>query len=120
MAAPLRDTASLIKRIDALRGDFLARFQNLIAIPNVGAKDRNTSAIIQLQMQVETAALIKAGEDMQTLIRQLQEMWLFGQLKPAGESEAQKQADASAENVAGLLQQLSGGSHRTAINGHAE
>lgn len=40
------------------------------------------------------------------LIRQLQEMWLFGQLNTVGESKVQQQTDANAELVAGLLEQL--------------
>ena len=40
------------------------------------------------------------------LIRQLQEMWLFGELNTVGESKAQQQTDEDAKVVAGLLQQL--------------
>jgi len=44
---------------------------------------------------------------MQSLIRQLQEMWLFGQLDTVGDSKAKQQTDENAKLVAGLLQQLS-------------
>lgn len=49
---------------------------------------------------------IRAAEDVQTLIRQLQEMWLFGQLNTLGESKVQQQTDENAKAVADLLKQL--------------
>ena len=51
-------------------------------------------------------AQIRAAEDVQTLIRQLQEMWLFGQLDTLGHSHAQQRTDEDAKAVAQLLQQL--------------
>lgn len=53
-----------------------------------------------------TLPQIKSAEDLQLLIRQLQEMWLFGQLNIVGESKVQQQTDENAKVVAGLLQQL--------------
>ena len=50
---------------------------------------------------------IRAAEDFQVLIRQLQEMWLFGQLNTVGESKVQQQTDEDAKVVADLLKQLS-------------
>ena len=50
---------------------------------------------------------IKAAEDLQTLIRHLQEMWLFGPLNTVGESQVQQQTDESAKIVGELLRQLS-------------
>ena len=49
---------------------------------------------------------IRAAEDLQVLIRQLQEMWLFGQLNTVGNSKVQQQTDETAKVVAGLLGQL--------------
>lgn len=40
------------------------------------------------------------------LIRQMQEMWLFGQLNTIGGSTAQQRADDNAKAVANLLKQL--------------
>lgn len=76
-------------------------------------------------MQVETAALvrsrlisktheqmltksvkIRAAEEFQTLIRNLQELWLFGQLKTVGNDEAQQKTDEDARMIAELLGQL--------------
>jgi hypothetical protein len=66
---------------------------------------------------------IKAAEDFQVLIRQLQEMWLFGQLNTLGESKVQQQTDENAKVVAGLLKQLvglQGTESQPQQNGHAE
>lgn len=49
---------------------------------------------------------ILAAEDVQTLIRQLEEMWLFGQLNTVGDSKVQQQTDQDAKAVADLLKQL--------------
>jgi len=63
---------------------------------------------------------IKAAEDLQTLIRHLQEMWLFGPLNTVGESQVQQQTDESAKIVGELLRQLSGKQHEgNSTNGDA-
>ena len=40
------------------------------------------------------------------MIRQLQEMWLFGQLDTLGDSKARQQSDEDARSIALLLKQL--------------
>ena len=40
------------------------------------------------------------------LIRQLQEMWLFGQLNTVGDSKVQEKTDANARAASDLLRQL--------------
>jgi hypothetical protein len=57
---------------------------------------------------------------LQTLIRHLQEMWLFGPLNTVGESQVQQQTDESAKIVGELLRQLSSKQHEgTSVNGEA-
>lgn len=57
---------------------------------------------------------------MQTLIRHLQEMWLFGPLNTVGESQVQQQTDESAKIVGELLRQLSSKQHgENSANGDA-
>jgi hypothetical protein len=55
----------------------------------------------------ETSKQIKATEDLQVLVRHLQEMWLFGPLNTIGESQVQQQTDENAKVVGDLLRQLS-------------
>jgi hypothetical protein len=55
----------------------------------------------------EESQQIKAAEDLQVLVRHLQEMWLFGPLNTVGESQVQQQTDENAKVVADLLRQLS-------------
>lgn len=43
---------------------------------------------------------------MSALIRQLQEMWLMGQLNTVGDNSLQQQTDENAKVVAGLLKQV--------------
>lgn len=57
-------------------------------------------------LAILTAYQIRAAQELQTLIRTLQEMWLFGQLNTLGEDETQKKTDETAKDVADLLRQL--------------
>lgn len=51
---------------------------------------------------------IRAAEDVQSLVRRLQEMWLFGQLKTVDDEGAfESKTNEDAKAVAELLQQLS-------------
>ncbi|KAF2717340.1 hypothetical protein K431DRAFT_288639 [Polychaeton citri CBS 116435] len=106
MDAPLRNSPALIGRIDKLRDELIKRYESVVELAGIERNDRNTSAVSQFQMRVDTAALIRAAEDLQSLIRQLQEMWLFGHLSTLGESKIEQQTDETAGDVARLLQQL--------------
>ncbi|KAF9691706.1 hypothetical protein EKO04_010506 [Ascochyta lentis] len=70
------------------------------------ANDYATSAAKELTIREQTAGLIKTTQDIATLIRDLQELWLFGGLdtlqNPADE-EAQRR---KAEEVAGMIEIL--------------
>ncbi|KAK5745020.1 hypothetical protein LTR17_001771 [Elasticomyces elasticus] len=63
---------------------------------------------------------IVAAENAQSLIRQLQEMWLFGQLDTLGDSKVQQQNDEHAKSIAGLLKQLADLQKLPATDGKAE
>ncbi|KAF2163379.1 hypothetical protein M409DRAFT_26415 [Zasmidium cellare ATCC 36951] len=106
MAQPMRSTREFMTRIDKLQEDLVRRFQKLLELSAVNRKDRSVTAVTEYQIKTETSALIKTAEDVQTLIRQLQEMWLFGQLNTLGESKVQQQTDENAKVVADLLKQL--------------
>lgn len=49
---------------------------------------------------------VRAAEELQLLIRQMQEMWLFGQLNTLGESDVQQQTDENAKVVGELLKKV--------------
>jgi hypothetical protein len=52
---------------------------------------------------------IRASEDLLTLIRQMQEIWLFGKLDTIGDSKVQEETERDAKVIVGLLEQLKGG-----------
>ncbi|KAI6829543.1 hypothetical protein KC340_g8576 [Hortaea werneckii] len=107
MDASLRNTPALMNRIDKLYGDVIKHYEALVSLAAVeNATDRNSTALAQYQMQVETTALTRAIEEGQSFTRQLQEMWLFGQLNTIGDSEAKQRSDETAKELSGLLQQL--------------
>ncbi|KAK0279410.1 hypothetical protein LTR91_007743 [Friedmanniomyces endolithicus] len=93
-------------RIEKLRDQLVARFHTIVTLAAVSGKDRNNTAIAQYHLQTETAALITTAENAQSLIRQLQEMWLFGQLDTLGDTKARQQSDEDARSIALLLKQL--------------
>ncbi|KAI7154559.1 hypothetical protein KC349_g7578 [Hortaea werneckii] len=107
MDASLRNTPALMNRIDKLYGDVIKHYEALVSLAAVeNATDRNSTALAQYQMRVETTALTRAIEEGQSFTRQLQEMWLFGQLNTIGDSEAKQRSDETAKELSGLLQQL--------------
>ncbi|KAF2154816.1 hypothetical protein K461DRAFT_275976 [Myriangium duriaei CBS 260.36] len=101
-----RNTPALLAKIDQLRNSLIKRFENLIELAAIEKSDRNTTALHEFQSQVETAGLIRATEDVLSLIRQMQELWLYGQLNTLEVSDAQERVDAQAAEVANLLQKL--------------
>ncbi|KAF2201787.1 hypothetical protein GQ43DRAFT_20384 [Delitschia confertaspora ATCC 74209] len=61
------------------------------------------TANVELKIQEDTASLVRTAEDILTLIRQMQELWLFGSLdtltKPADEEAAEAQALEIAKKI---------------------
>ncbi|MCJ1451154.1 hypothetical protein MMC28_001489 [Mycoblastus sanguinarius] len=86
----------------------LRRFENIIAFTPADEQNRNATAVGAYQMEVETAALVRAAEDILSLTRALKESWLFGKLQTVGTSQAEKRAEDAARKVAEGLSRLSG------------
>ncbi|CZT14871.1 uncharacterized protein RCC_00809 [Ramularia collo-cygni] len=106
MDASLRNTEALKSRIDYLQNNLARRFENLISLATIQRGDRADSAVTQYSMKTETAGLIRAAEEIQTLIRQMQEMWLFGRLSTLEDSKAKAEVDETAKEVAELVRKL--------------
>ncbi|GAB7349796.1 hypothetical protein MBLNU459_g0510t1 [Dothideomycetes sp. NU459] len=104
-----RNTPALLNQIDKLRNSLIKRFENLIELAALEKKDRNATALSQYQTQIETAALIRTSEEILSLTRHMQELWLFGQLKTLEGGKLQDRVDQDAKEVASLLSQLVGG-----------
>ncbi|KAK0967240.1 hypothetical protein LTR91_017218 [Friedmanniomyces endolithicus] len=117
MDASLRNRPALEARIEKLRDQLVARFHTIVNLAAVDGTDRNKTAIAQYHLQTETAALITTAENAQSLIRQLQEMWLFGQLDTLGDTKARQQSDEDAKSITLLLKQLA--ESQEAAVGHA-
>ncbi|KAI4182996.1 MAG: hypothetical protein L6R41_005660 [Letrouitia leprolyta] len=94
----------------------LQRFENIIEYKPVSGTlphfrllgDRNAAAVNAYRMEVETAALIRAAEDILSLTRVMKEMWLFGKLQTVGTNEAEERAEKSAKGVEEGLKKLMG------------
>ncbi|KAH0335261.1 hypothetical protein KCU81_g9122, partial [Aureobasidium melanogenum] len=105
-----RNTPALLARIDQLRNSLFNRFEKLLEQAQNEKNDRNSTALSQYQTQIETAALIRTSEDILALTRQMQELWLFGQLKTLDKNDIQARIDGDAKEVAEMLAMLVGGS----------
>ncbi|GAB7339760.1 hypothetical protein MBLNU457_6319t1 [Dothideomycetes sp. NU457] len=101
-----RNTPALMSKIDSLRNQLIRRFETLLELSSNEQKDRQTTALHQYQMQIETAGLIRASEDILSMTRQMQELWLFGQLKTLETDHGAAKGDDDAKAVAALLAQL--------------
>lgn len=67
-------------------------------------------------MDVETASLIRAAEDILSLTRVLKELWLFGKVQTVGTGEAEERAEMAAQGVEAGLRELLGGGGGVAGN----
>ncbi|KAH7065860.1 hypothetical protein BKA63DRAFT_166361 [Paraphoma chrysanthemicola] len=75
------------------------------------ARDYYTSAQKELTIKEQSAGLIKTTQDLSTLIRDLQELWLFGgldTLQEGGEEEERREREKAAK-VAGIIEELARG-----------
>ncbi|RMZ67831.1 Mediator complex subunit Med22 [Pyrenophora seminiperda CCB06] len=80
------------------------------------ALDYATSAQRELLIREQSAALIKTAQDIATLVRDLQELWLFGGLDtlsdPADEETNRIKARAVAEMIEALAKQSPAGAQQ--------
>ncbi|KAL8925226.1 MAG: hypothetical protein Q9172_002331 [Xanthocarpia lactea] len=83
----------------------IRRFENIIEYK---PGDRNAAAVDAYKMEVETAALIRAAEDILSLTRAMKEMWLFGKLQTVGTNEVEERAEENATGVEEGLRKLMG------------
>jgi len=109
MDASKQTSAALLDRANAPIAQLLRRFENIIALAPISTHDRNTTAVETYQMEVETAALVRAAEDILSLTRALKEAWLFGRLDTLGRGEGERAEESARGVVAGLRALAEGG-----------
>ncbi|KAL8966381.1 MAG: hypothetical protein Q9197_006021 [Variospora fuerteventurae] len=111
MESNQRTSDALLARANRDISALVRRFENIL---EYNAGDRNTAAVNAYKLDVETANLIRAAEDILALTRVLKEMWLFGKLQTVGMNEAaEEKAEASAQGVEEGLRKLVGGGMNT-------
>ncbi|KAJ9618332.1 hypothetical protein H2203_009250 [Taxawa tesnikishii (nom. ined.)] len=101
-----RNTEAFEKRINKLGQLLIKRFENLVELAAITNSDRNATALNAYQAQIETNAIIRGAEDILSLTRNMQELWLFGQLKTLEASSVQHSTDEEASIVARLLEEF--------------
>ncbi|KAH7408629.1 hypothetical protein DE146DRAFT_629522 [Phaeosphaeria sp. MPI-PUGE-AT-0046c] len=72
------------------------------------AKDYYTSAQKELTVREQSAGLIKTTQDLSTLIRDLQELWLFGGLDTLSDPKDEEASREKAEKVGEMIEELVG------------
>jgi len=55
------------------------------------------------KIDLATQSMIRASEDLLALIRQMQEIWLFGKLDTLGRSEVEERTEQDAQKILELL-----------------
>ncbi|EKG10914.1 Actin-binding cofilin/tropomyosin type [Macrophomina phaseolina MS6] len=90
-----------------LAAALVKRFESLVALASPDSKDYNTTANKKWQMQVETAALIRTTEEILTLTRQMQELWLFGNLHTLDANDKQS-AERMEQDVKAMIEAIEG------------
>ncbi|KAL9603927.1 MAG: hypothetical protein Q9219_000865 [cf. Caloplaca sp. 3 TL-2023] len=106
-----RDVAALLQRFENIIEYDPPLQQSSAAAKGTSAfaqGDRNAAAVNAYRMEVETAALIRAAEDILSLTRMMKEMWLFGKVQTVGTNEADGRAEESAREVEEGLRRLTG------------
>jgi len=103
-------TSGLIDREQKAVADLLTRFKNIVSLAAVPegpeGESLEVAAVQSVQMEVETAAMISAAEDLLKLTREMKELWLFGPLRELGEGEEEGQMAEDAKKVGEKLDAL--------------
>ncbi|EOD51543.1 putative actin-binding cofilin tropomyosin type protein [Neofusicoccum parvum UCRNP2] len=118
MEVSQRNTAALQERVMKLAAALVKRFENLVALASPDSKDFNTTANKQWQMEVETKglvthtpppteSLIRATEEILTLTRQMQELWLFGNLNTLDTNDKQN-VERVEQDVKAMIEAIEG------------
>ncbi|KAF2100522.1 hypothetical protein NA57DRAFT_54604 [Rhizodiscina lignyota] len=102
----LRSGEDLDKRITQLVRGLISPFQNLLELGIVKETDLNSTAQVGYQMEVETALLIRNAENILTLTRQMQELWLRGHLETLKKDGANEKTEENVKAVAKLIDEL--------------
>jgi len=99
---------ALLEREQALIDALLVRFKNIIELTALPEHDvsKEVAAAQSFQIEVETAALIRAAEDLLKLTRELKEMWLFGPIRGLGEGQDETKIDEDAKKAGEMVQAL--------------
>ncbi|KAF2277941.1 uncharacterized protein EI97DRAFT_457178 [Westerdykella ornata] len=103
-----RNAAALHQRIDELCDALVSQYSSIFA---AAAKRPDKSAgeiaMNELRIREESGALIRSSQEMATLVRDLQELWLFGGLdtvaNPADEEARRERVRSVAAQIEGLV-----------------
>ncbi|PVI05032.1 hypothetical protein DM02DRAFT_611137 [Periconia macrospinosa] len=103
-----RNAAALHKRVDDLVRLFLQHYQSVLQ--QIGNDDQMSDysrmAQRELAIKEDSMAIVKAAQDASVLIRDLQELWLFGSLDTLADPADEEVEKAKAVEIAGVVERL--------------
>ncbi|PSN74137.1 hypothetical protein BS50DRAFT_567024 [Corynespora cassiicola Philippines] len=105
-----RNAAALHARVDELALNIMGHFSNIFASAREegDAPAYATTANKELGIRGESTKLVRAAQDLTTLVRDLQELWLFGSLDTLADPRDEEENRRRAVEIARLVEKLSG------------
>ncbi|KAK8064653.1 hypothetical protein PG994_007291 [Apiospora phragmitis] len=107
------DPNTILDRHEKAVADILKRFMNMVVAATEPIDEGYTpekASLNQMQMDVETAALVKAIENLLQITREIRRLWLTGPVESTPRAELENKErdaaiDAKTERICGLLNQ---------------
>ncbi|KAK8104643.1 uncharacterized protein PG998_011676 [Apiospora kogelbergensis] len=106
-----RSNDTLLDRHEKAIADILKRFMNMVVAATEPIDEGYTpekASLNQMQMATETAALIKAIENLLQITREIKRLWITGPLVPTPQTDRENKErdaaiDAKTERICGLF-----------------
>ncbi|KAF2714633.1 hypothetical protein K504DRAFT_7175 [Pleomassaria siparia CBS 279.74] len=105
-----RNAAALTKRVNDITGAMVKHYGNILTTAKADQNvDYSTTAQRELAIKEDTTAFIRNAQDLSTLIRELQELWLFGGLDTLTDPADEEANKAKALSIAAMVEVLTKG-----------
>ncbi|KAJ4298209.1 hypothetical protein N0V90_006108 [Kalmusia sp. IMI 367209] len=102
-----RNAAALRKRIDDLTSEFISQYRTIFALAKEDPDgDYSQAAHKELAIKEGAMAIVTTAQNMSMLIRDLQELWLFGSLDTLADKNELEGDREKALEVARLVEGL--------------
>ncbi|KAF2638495.1 hypothetical protein P280DRAFT_471090 [Massarina eburnea CBS 473.64] len=102
-----RNAAALRKRVQEIVASFIQKYQSVLQHAKEDEdSDYSRTAQKELLIKEDAMAIVTTAQNTAILIRDLQELWLFGSLDTLADPADEEVDNAKALEVAGLIEKL--------------